>query len=303
MSRPRDIGRLRRVITAPMIAVATVVGASMVMPFPIVDSHAGASIVPVCTAKDLLTNIDFNGPGNPSGAIVLQGQTKQTCELSGQPRVEVFTSSDREIKVPESMFEFTPHLAPPSAPIVISPAQPWAVVEMRWCGFPTKYSRVSVRFPGWAHAVLIEESSIYFEPPTCRRLGARQLAVDDVRRLSAEGIAGRQSHVTVSPSSHLVNGERVRVTVSGYGLGVKFFVSECAEAKDASNTGCGGQLALQRFGLTNMMGTGSIVVTVKNLAASGFPSKGPLVRCLANCVLVASTGGGETGDYAPLLFG
>ena len=304
MSRRGDLGRfLRRALLAPSLALLTVLGASTVTPTSVVTSLAGATTVRTCTVNDLQMNVDFNGPGNPSGAMVLQDLTTRSCELSGQPQIKVFSSAHRELNLSESMFEFSPPLSPPNSPVVISATHPWAVVEMRWCGFPRDYSRVNVRFPGWTHSVVIKESTIEFEPPACTRVGATQLAVDDVRRLSAEGIAGRTSRVTVTPSSNLRNGEKVRVTVSGYGLGVKFFVSECAEAKDVSSAGCGGQLALQNYGLTNMIGDGSYVVAVKNVAATGGSPSSLLVRCLTNCVLVASTGAGGTSDYARLRFG
>jgi hypothetical protein len=304
MSRYRDIRRfVQRALSAPSIALITVVGASIMVPMSAVTPYAGASTVRTCNVNALHLEVDFDGPGNPSGAMVLEDLTKRTCELSGQPHVEVFSSSHRELKLSESMFEFTPHLPPPAAPILISASHPWAVVEMRWCGFPTNYSRVSVRFPGWSHSVILKETIIEFEPPVCRHSAASQLAVDDVRRLSAEGIAGRHSRVTVSPSSHLRDGERVRVTVSSFGLGAKFFVSECADAEDVSPAGCGGQLALQNFGLTNMIGDGSYVVTVKNVAATGRSPKGPFLACVSSCVLVASGGIGGANSYATLRFG
>jgi hypothetical protein len=304
MSRYRDIRRfVQRAISAASLVLMTVVGGSILTATAVASSNAGAATIPTCNANTLLLNISFNGPSDPSGAIVLQGQTERTCKITGQPHVDVFTSSNRKLNLSESMFEFTPRLAPPAAPIVISTAQPWAVVEMRWCGFPAKYSRVSVRFPGWTRAIVIKESAIFFEPPPCRRLGASQLAVDDVRRLSAAGITGRHSHVVVSPSSDLHNGEKVRVTVSGFGLGAKFFVSECAAATDVSPGGCGGQLALQDFGLTNMIGDGSYVVTVKNVAAIGLSPKGPFRMCAANCVLTVTGGGGGANSYAPIRFG
>jgi hypothetical protein len=303
MSRLRDRCRfLPRPLGATWVALMIVAGAA-VLPSSVVSPYAGASTVRICNVNALQVDVDFNGPGNPSGAMVLQDLTKQTCEISGQPQVEVFTSSHRELKLSESMFEYTPSLPPPDAPIIISASHDWAVVEMRWCGFPTRYSRVDIRFPGWKHSVIIKESTIEFEPPSCRHSGASQLAVDDVRRLNAQGIAGRHSHVTVTPSSNLRNGEKVRVTVSGFGLGAKFFVSECANAKDVSAAGCGGQLALQDFGLTNMIGNGSYVVTVKNAAATGPSPTKPFLTCVESCVLVATGGEGGANSYAPLHFG
>lgn len=304
MSRSRDMFHLgQRALGALSLALMAVVGALIVTPATFDISYAGASRVPACNANALLVSVDFNGPENPSGAIVIQGRTKRTCEISGQPQVDAFTSSNRELRLTESMFEFTPKLAPPAAPILISASHLWAVVEMRWCGFPTEYSRVGIRFRGWTHSVILKETTIGFEPPVCRHSGASQLAVDVVRRLSAMGIAGRPSHVRVTPSSNLRSGEKVRVTVSGFGVGAKFFVSECADAKDVSLGGCGGQLALQNFGLTNMIGAGSYVFTVKNVAPKGLSPDGPFLKCVSNCVLMATGGIGGANSYATLRFG
>jgi hypothetical protein len=304
MSRLRDTCRfILRALGTTSVALAIGVGTTAVLPSSVVAPKVGASTVRTCNVNDLQMNVDFNGPGNPSGAIILQDLTNRICEIRGQPQVLVFSSSHRELKLSESMFEFTPRLAPPGAPVIISASHAWAVVEMRWCGFPAPYSRIDIRFPGWTHSVIIKESTIEFEPPACRHSGAIQLAVDDVRRLNAEGIAGRPSRVRVSPSSNLRTGEKVRVTVSSFGLGAKFFVSECADARDVSAAGCGGQLALQDFGLTNMMGDGSFVVTVKNVAATGPSPEGQLLPCVNRCVLVATGGEGGAHSYAPLRFG
>jgi len=284
------------------VAFATLTAALIAIPGSVTGPYTGASTIPTCGVNTLQVNVEFNGPGNPSGAIVLQPLTNRTCELSGQPRVEAFTASNRELKLPESMFEFTPPLRAPSAPIVISPSHPWAVVEMRWCGFPSPYSRVGIRFPGWASWLSVKEAAIEYEPPACLRSGARQLAVDVVRRFSARGIAGRESHVTVRPSSNLRNGEKVRVNVSGFGLGAKFFVSECADVHDVNPAGCGGQSALQNFGLTNMMGAGSYVITVKNVAATGRSPGGPFLPCATTCVVVATGGEGGAHSHATLRF-
>ena len=302
MSRLRDRCRfLRHALGAITVALTIAVGATA-LPSVVATANVGASPVRTCNVNALQMNVDFDGPGNPSGAIVLQDLTKQTCEISGQPLVEVFSSSHHELKLSESMFEFSPRLSSPG-PVIISASHAWAVVEMRWCGFPARYSRVDVRFPGWTHSVLINESTIEFEPPACRHSGPPQMAVDDVRRLSAQGIAGRHSHVSVTPSSQLRNGQKVRVTVSGFGLGAKFFVSECADATDVTAAGCGGQLALQDFGLTNMIGDGSYVVTLKNVAATGTSPSGPFRTCVDTCVLVATGGEGGASSYARLSFG
>ena len=51
--------------------------------------------------------------------------------------------------------------------------------------------------------------------------------------------------VHVSPSTGLHDGQTVTVAVTGFGVGAKVWLSECASASDVSGEGCGAQLAAQ----------------------------------------------------------
>ncbi len=280
---------------------------SVGIPFNTVRS--GAANVPTCLPNELNIAIDFNGPGNPDGAIVLNTSASQTCELSGQPGLKFFNSSNRQLKLSESRFQFTPALPAPADPILLTPSAPWAVVEMSWCGFPGTFTRVGLRFRGWRHSLSIKENTFgaasftSFTPPRCSSNRDGRLSVDVVRKLTAKGIAGRPPMVSVSRSSNLHNGEKVRVTVSGFDIGAKFFLSECANVRDVNSGGCGQQLATQPFGLTNMLGTGSYDFDVTSMAAAKAYHLRPLYRCRDDCVLVVTGGFGGSVWYARLGFG
>jgi len=109
--------------------------------------------------------------------------------------------------------------------------------------------------------------------------------------------------VVVSPNTGLADGSTVRVTVSGFGIGEKVFLSECASAVDANDLGCGPQLAAQPFVLTGKDRSGSADFVVSERAAS-IPNTPTLSTfCTEFCVLVATQGDGFAWAVAPLAFG
>lgn len=108
--------------------------------------------------------------------------------------------------------------------------------------------------------------------------------------------------VVITPSTNLVNGQSVEVTVSGFGVGGKFFLSECANAKDANSAGCGLQLAAQPIGVTNSSGQGNVVFSVSSVASGRPYNQSQLSLCTTKCVLVATVGINLGYAYAPLTF-
>ncbi len=72
--------------------------------------------------------------------------------------------------------------------------------------------------------------------------------------------------VVVTPSSGLKNGEAVQVSVTGFGQGGEFRVSECASAADANSYGCGPQLSAQTLGVTDNAGRGTVTYKVSRSA-------------------------------------
>ena len=115
-------------------------------------------------------------------------------------------------------------------------------------------------------------------------------------------LATHSPAVSVRPSTGLVDGQQVTVTVRGFGQGGKFFLSECASSADVSSLGCGTQLAAQPFGVTDDTGSGSSPFTVHASARSGPSPQDALVACRNACVLVATVGDGYGYAYAHLIF-
>ncbi len=108
--------------------------------------------------------------------------------------------------------------------------------------------------------------------------------------------------VTVSPSSGLADGATVKVTVSGFGIGEKIFLSECDSAVDANDLGCGPQLAAQPFVVTGSERSGSADFVASERAASTPNTSTLSTSCAAFCVLVATQGDGLAWAAAPLSF-
>lgn len=109
--------------------------------------------------------------------------------------------------------------------------------------------------------------------------------------------------VVVTPSTNLVDGQSVEVSVSGFGVGGKFFLSECSNAKDANSAGCGLQLAAQPMGVTNSSGQGNVIFRVSSVASGRPYSNSQLSLCTTKCVLVVTLGINFGYAYAPLTFG
>jgi len=106
--------------------------------------------------------------------------------------------------------------------------------------------------------------------------------------------------VVVTPSTDLTNGQTVKVSVTGFGAGGKFYLSECASAADANPKGCGPPLGL--FGVTNTTGTGSHAFTVSSTAPTRPYTTPSTLPCTDQCVIVATVGIGYGYAYAPITF-
>lgn len=95
--------------------------------------------------------------------------------------------------------------------------------------------------------------------------------------------------VTVTPDHNLFDGERVTVNVTGYGVGGKVFLSECASAADVSGLGCPRQLAEQPFTFTGNDRSWSGPFVIHAHASTKTPNL-TAARCTSTCVLVATAG-------------
>jgi len=108
--------------------------------------------------------------------------------------------------------------------------------------------------------------------------------------------------VTVTPRTELKGGQRVNVSVSGFGENGKVFLSECDHAEDASVLGCGPQLAAQPFSVTGSDRSGSASFVVSGSAASKPDDTTSVEPCMALCVIVATQGDGAWA-VTPIAFG
>ena len=97
--------------------------------------------------------------------------------------------------------------------------------------------------------------------------------------------------VTVTPATGLSTGQRVKVSVTGFGESRKVFLSECDYAEDASGLGCGPQIAAQPFIVTGTNRSGSTTFVVQSSAASK-PYDFEVTPCTNLCVIVAAQGDG-----------
>jgi len=109
--------------------------------------------------------------------------------------------------------------------------------------------------------------------------------------------------VRVSPSMGLHDGESVTVAVTGFGVGAKVWLSECASATDVSGEGCGAQLAAQTLLATGDDRSGSTTFVVHDTAATEPVQAEPTATCSNDCVIVATQGGGYGDAWAAISFG
>ncbi len=295
----------RRHINFATVLVAVI---AVLSPIPIssgVSSYVAGATTPVCSPAALQTMVVFNAPGNPYADLSLSTNAPHSCVLSGRPTIHLFSATRHPLAFAESPYRWTPELATPRGPVVMTPNNPWAIVEMKWCGFAQVPRRMEIDFPGWRRSLSVGASTFtpsVFRPPACRRGSESQIAVDVVRKLGPRGITGRTPLVYVAPATNLHNGETVTVRVRGFDIGAKFFLSECATAADANEGGCGEQLAAQTFGLTDVTGSGRYTFVVSDRAATKANDVTDIVACRNGCVLVATGGLNSSFATASLKF-
>lgn len=108
--------------------------------------------------------------------------------------------------------------------------------------------------------------------------------------------------ISVTPSSALHDGERVRVQLRGFGDGGKVWLSECAFADFASPLGCGPELPDQIAVSPSPSGTASTTFVVHSHASATPGDRQRSLDCSTNCVLVATLGSGYADAMADLQF-
>lgn len=108
--------------------------------------------------------------------------------------------------------------------------------------------------------------------------------------------------VTVRAGAGLVDGQLVRVEVSGFGVGGTVRLSECATAAAATDLGCGAQLAAQPLLATDDARAGAALFIVHDAASNRPLVATPTSPCGRSCVIVATLGGGYPFALAPIAF-
>lgn len=119
----------------------------------------------------------------------------------------------------------------------------------------------------------------------------------DVPALTVENPA-----VAVNPATNLVDGQSVTITLTGFGVGGKVFLSECTSVAVATSLGCGTELARQPFLVTDDSRAGTGTFTVRSTAAAGPQGLAPIQVCTESCVIVATLGNGYAFVTAPISF-
>ena len=249
------------------------------------------------------------GPWPPAGATVV---TLTSQVEAGKPPVQVAVVDDsgRLAGVAEK------GSVDPSSPTV-SIRDPGAYAE------PGKPGRVHLAWTGSicdsriTLTVAADLKSITFDMgprPRCADAGVvREVVLDFLGSVDVSTIEIRQTAfvpalsvqdptVTITPSTGLKDGQTVQVDVTGFGVGGKVFLSECASAVAASSLGCGAELAAQPFLGTDDSRTGSTVLALRASAHSDSSSTGPLTTCADQCVLVATIGAGYPYLVTPIAF-
>jgi hypothetical protein len=115
--------------------------------------------------------------------------------------------------------------------------------------------------------------------------------------------------IIVTPATGLVDGQQVTVTVTGFGIGGKVWLAECASPNDASVDGPGcapPPLPSQPFLVTDdkRASAGAFIVQKRTGVTSEYANN--LRPCAPTCVVVAVQGvgvNGADGDaYTPIYF-
>jgi hypothetical protein len=130
-------------------------------------------------------------------------------------------------------------------------------------------------------------------------------ASTSVATSATEPVSALQTHnptVVVSPGTGLFDDQEVLVTVTGFGIGGKVWLSQCAVGSNANGEGCGQGLPEQTLLVTDDNGGGSVAFQVQSSAAAQPNNLTTLDACVNNCVLVATVGSGYGFADASLRF-
>jgi hypothetical protein len=109
--------------------------------------------------------------------------------------------------------------------------------------------------------------------------------------------------MTISPRINLQDGQTVVVTVTGFGVGGKVWLSECATAADVTGLGCRLPLSDQPLLVTDDNRTGTATFAVRANAAVGQTVPAVTKPCVDQCVIVATLGAAAGYAIGSMRFG
>ncbi len=142
-------------------------------------------------------------------------------------------------------------------------------------------------------------------PPTTTSVPSTSSTSASAVTSVTQPVPALQTHnptVAVAPATGLFDDQEVLVTITGFGVGGKVWLSQCATVSSRSDEGCGLGLPEQTLLVTGDNGSGSIAFQVQSSAAAQPNNLTDLNPCVNNCVLVATEGGGYGFAFANLHF-
>ncbi len=115
--------------------------------------------------------------------------------------------------------------------------------------------------------------------------------VRDLPGPPAELVSAPSPAVRLSAPGPFTDGQHVTITVTGFPVSAKVYLSECATPRDVRPTGCGSQLAAEPFALTDNTGTGTTTITLRASTKDGAePAPTTPRQICSSCVLLATAG-------------
>jgi len=140
---------------------------------------------------------------------------------------------------------------------------------------------------------------------TTTSVPSRTSASTSVATSTTEPVPALQTHnptVLVSPGTGLFDDQDVLVTVTGFGIGGKVWLSQCVALSDANDAGCGQGLPEQTLLVTDDNGSGSVAFQLQSSASAQHDNLTNVEPCVDNCVIVATVGIGYGFASASLQF-
>lgn len=231
----------------------------------------------------------YNHQIGPSGSVTVQtgfGGTEAFCATGGVTGSVVYAASGGSVTMT----------------VDVAGLPPRAQVGVNWLNDPVRgYNIAAFETDGSGRA---QESTLrLFRPGEKRGYRLQLAAVDTAGTVLgwldpcptqtapdlAPALTTVHPTVTVTPAGGLRDGQRVRVRVTGFGVGGKVWLSECGGGAVPTDLGCGEAPPAQTLLVTgdDRTATGTFVVRG---AGPTTPGAGPASPCRPTCTLVATAG-------------